>query len=220
VNPKIARSRLKAANMRHESMPARVTLVAKGRKVAIRPILPEYHVAGFGILESVIDSGARFFCGGEMYFRQLNELTVTVSTAKTITDEDWNAYLEGTLAITNGFGLAANVSLLCCVQAYPNARQRQVASDFMNRHYMRDMERVAVITESVIVRGAMTAFSWIMPKVSVRAFDSKETRDAFRWLREVGTFDEALALESWHEAKLKLSIRSRSLYPSARPGSR
>jgi hypothetical protein len=161
----------------------------------------------------VIDSGARFFCGGEMYFRQMRELTVTVSTAKTITDEAWTAYLEGTLAIAKGFGLAANVSLLCCVHAYPNARQRQMASDFMIRHYIRNMDRVAVVTESLFVRGAMTAFGWIMPRVRVRAFDTNETRDAFRWLREGGTFDEAVALESWHEAKVKLSIRSSSLHP-------
>jgi hypothetical protein len=152
-----------------------------------------------------------------MYFRQLTELSVTVSSARTISDEDWNAYLEGTLAIAKGFGLAANVSLLCCVRAYPNARQRQMASDFMNRHYIREMERVAVITESVVVRGAMTAFSWIMPKVRVRAFDTTETRDAFRWLREIGTFDEPRALEAWHEAKLKLAIRTSSLFPAS-PG--
>ena len=171
----------------------------------------------FGILGAVIDSGAQFFCGGEMYYRQLNELSVTVSTVKTISDEDWNGYLEGTLAIAKRSGLAANVSLLCCVNAYPNARQRQMASDFMNRHYLREMERIAVITESVVVRGAMTAFSWIMPKVRVRAFDSTETRDAFRWLREIGTFDEARAVEAWQEAKLKLAIRTNSLFPSA-PG--
>jgi hypothetical protein len=175
----------------------------------------------FGILDAVIDSGARYFCGGEMYFRQMKELTVTVSTARTISDDDWAAYLEGTLAIAKGFGLAANVSLLCCVHAYPNAHQRQVASDFMKRHYLREMERVGVVTESMIVRGAMTAFSWIMPKVRVRAFDSNEIRDAFIWLREVGSFDEALALESWQEAKLKLSIRTSSLHPKAAgPGTR
>ena len=93
-----------------------------------------------------------------------------------------------------------------------------MASDFMNRHYIREMERVAVITESVVVRGAMTAFSWIMPKVGVRAFDTTETRAAFRWLREVGAFEEARALEAWHEAKMKLSIRTSSLFPAS-PGS-
>ena len=154
-----------------------------------------------------------------MYFRQMNELTVTVSVAKVITDEDWTAYLDGTLAIAKGFGLAANVSVICCMNAFPNARQRQMASDFMKRHYLREMDRVAVITESVVIRGAMTAFSWIMPKVRVRAFDTNEVRDALRWLREVGSFDESLAVESWHEAKMKLAIRASSLFPTARPRS-
>ena len=174
----------------------------------------------FGIIGSVIDSGARFFCGGEMYFRQMKELTVTISTAKKITDEDWTAYLEGTLAIAKGFGLAANVSLMCCMNAFPNAHQRQMASDFMKRHYLREMERVAVITESMVIRGAMTAFGWIMPKVRVRAFDTNEVRDGLRWLREVGSFEEALAVESWHEAKMKLAIRSSSLFPAAPSGTR
>jgi hypothetical protein len=169
----------------------------------------------FGILDMVIDSGAQFFCGGEMYFRQLNELSITVSTAKEISDEDWLAYLEGTLVIAKGFGLAACVSLICCINAYPNARQRQVASDFMKKHYLREMNRVAVITESLVVRGAMTAFSWIMPKISVRAFEMGSTRDAFQWLRESGKFDPPLALEAWHEAKMKLSIRTSSMFPAS-----
>jgi hypothetical protein len=172
----------------------------------------------FGILGSVIDSGAQSFCKGEMYYRQLNELTVTVSTAKSITDEDWVGYLEGSLALTKRLGLAANVALIYCMHAFPNARQRQMATDFMARHYMRPMERLAVITESVIVRGAMTAFSWVMPKLGLRAFDPSDSREAFKWLHEVGHFEENLAIEAWHEAKIKLAVRSSSMFPSIRPG--
>ena len=155
-----------------------------------------------------------------MYFRQLGELTLTVSIAKSITDEDWTSYLEGTLAIAKGFGLAANVSLICCVNAFPSARQRQMASDFMVKHYLREMERIAVITESVVIRGAMTAFSWIMPKVRVRAFESDAARDAVSWLHEAGRFDETQALAAWHEAKMKLHIRSSSMFPGAPPAVR
>ncbi|MET0591590.1 MAG: STAS/SEC14 domain-containing protein [Polyangiaceae bacterium] len=166
----------------------------------------------------MIDSGAQFYCGGEMYFRQLNELSITVSTAKEISDEDWAAYLEGTLAIAKGFGLAANVSLLCCTHAFPNARQRQTAADFMKKHYIREMDRVAVITDSVVIRGAMTAFGWIMPKIDVRAFDMGSCRDALTWLRQVGKFDVEAALSGWHEAKMKFSIRTSSMFPvSMRP---
>ena len=161
----------------------------------------------------MIDSGAQFFCGGELYFRQLDELTITVSIAKKIADEDWTAYLEGTLALTRKVGLAANVSLICCVHAYPNARQRQVASDFMIKNYMREMERVAVITESTIVRGAMIAFSWIMPKLRVSAFGSDEPERAFEWLQQAGKFDALKAMSAWNEARAKLNIGRASLRP-------
>jgi len=148
-----------------------------------------------------------------MYYRQLGELTLTVSRAKKIADEDWAQYLEGSLAITKKFRVAANVSLLCCVNAYPNARQRQVASDFMERNYLREMDRIAVITESTVIRGAMLAFSWIMPQVRVSAFGSTDAEGAFRWLREVGTFNEAQALGAWIEAQGKLGISPNSLRP-------
>jgi hypothetical protein len=171
--------------------------------------------SSFGILVGVIDSGAQFFCGGELYFRQLNDLTLTVSIAKNITDEDWSAYLDDSLAIARGFSLAAKVSLVCFINAFPSARQRQVASDLMIKHYIPEPERLALITESVAVRGAMTAFSWLMPKVRVQAFANNDSREAISWLRESGSFDEPKALAAWQEAKMKLSIRSTSLFPVA-----
>jgi hypothetical protein len=163
----------------------------------------------------VIDSGAQFFCGGDLYFRQLHDLTLTVSVAKNITDEDWLSYLEGSLAIGKGFGMAAKVGLVCFVHAYPSARQRQVASDLTIKHYIPELERIAVITESLAIRGAMTAFSWVMQKVRVQAFANNDSREAISWLREAGGFDEPKALAAWQEAKMKLSIRSTSLFPAA-----
>ena len=156
-----------------------------------------------------------------MYFRQLGELTLTVTVGKSITDENWSSYLEGSLAIAEGFGVPAKSSFLCCVNAFPSARQRQLACDFLTHHKVHEPSRLAVVTESLIIRGAMTAFSWTMPKVGVKAFANNGVRDAVGWLREVGNFDEAQALAAWHEAKMKLSIRSTSLFPPAsRSGSR
>jgi hypothetical protein len=171
--------------------------------------------SSFGILGTVVDSGAQFFCSGEIYFRQLNELTLTVSVAKNLTDEEWMGYLEGSLAIAKGLGLAAKVGLVCFVNAFPTARQRQVAADLMVQHYIPELSRLAVITESVAIRGAMTAFGWLMPKVRAQAFANNDSREAISWLREAGGFDEPKALAAWQEAKMKLSIRSTSLFPAA-----
>jgi SpoIIAA-like len=154
----------------------------------------------------MVDSGARWFCDGKMYFRQLDQLTINIATTRSIDDKDWVAFLEDTLAISRTLGVAAKVTMVCCVYAYPNARQRMAASDFLTRHRLEKMGRVAVVTDSTLMRGAMTAFGWIMPKINISAFRSAEVSGAFQWLHEVGTFDQAQALLAWQDAQTKLGM--------------
>jgi hypothetical protein len=154
----------------------------------------------------MVDSGARWFCDGRMYFRQLDQLTINVSTARTIDDKDWVTFLEETLVVSRRIGVSTKVSMICCVYAYPNARQRMAASEFLVRHRLDKMERVAVMTDNTLVRGAMTAFSWITPKVRLSAFRSADAPAAFKWLRETGSFDEAQALVAWNEAQTQLGM--------------
>lgn len=141
-----------------------------------------------------------------MYFRQLDQLTINISTAKTIDDKDWLAFLEDTLALSRKLGVPATVSLLCCVHTYPNARQRKLASDFLERHRLDRIGRVAVVTDNALVRGAVTAFSWLRPKLQLNEFRSAAAADAFQWLREGGTFDEAQAIAAWNDARTSLGI--------------
>jgi hypothetical protein len=152
------------------------------------------------------DSGARWFCDRKMYFRQLDQLTINVSTARNIEHDDWLAFLEETLAISRNLRVSTKVSLICCAYSFPNARQRMAASEFLVRHRLEKMGRLAVVTDSTMVHGAMTAFSWIMPKVRVSAFRSTDAAGAFHWLREVGSFDEAKAMAAWHEAQTMLGM--------------
>ena len=160
------------------------------------------------VASSMVDSGDRWFCGRKMYFRQLDELTINVSTARSIDDDDWLTFLEDTLAISRGLRVSTKVSLICCVCAYPNARQRMVASEFLVRHRLEKIGRVAAVTDSIMVRGAVTAFSWIMPKLRVSAFRSADAGAAIHWLHEAGAFDESQALLAWHDAQTKLGMRS------------
>jgi hypothetical protein len=154
----------------------------------------------------MVDSGARWFCDGKMYFRQLDQLTINVSTVRLIDDNDWLTFLEDTLAISKHIGVLTKVSLICCVYAYPNARQRMAASNFLVRHRLEKMERLAVLTDSTLMRGAMTAFNWIMPKVRTTAFRTAQTAAAFQWLHETGSFDQAQALLAWSDAQTKLGM--------------
>lgn len=143
-----------------------------------------------------------------MYFRQLDQLTINLSTARNIDDDDWLSFLEETLAISRNLHIATKVSLFCCVYAYPNARQRMAASEFLVRNRLEKMGRIAVVTDNTMVLGAMTAFSWIMPKLPISAFGSADAAAAFHWLHELGAFDESRAMLAWHEAQTKLGLPS------------
>jgi hypothetical protein len=162
--------------------------------------------AAAGEVPPMVDSGARWFCDRKMYFRQIDQLTINVSTARNIEYDDWLAFLEDTLSISRNLRISTKVSLICCVYAFPNARQRMAASEFLVRNRLERMGRLAIVTDSTMVRGAITAFSWITPKVSVNAFRSADAAGAFHWLHEVGSFDEARAMSAWHEAQSQLGM--------------
>jgi hypothetical protein len=150
-----------------------------------------------------------------MYFRQLDALTITVSTARDFDDGEWFAFLEDTLAIARDLRVTTKVSMVCSVYAHPNARQRKAMSDFFARHRIEKLERIALVTDNVLIRGAMIAFGWIVPKVRVNAFRSADAATGFQWLREATPFDEAKAMLAWQEARTALGLRPGM---SIRPG--
>lgn len=133
---------------------------------------------------------------------------MNLSVARKITDEGWRDYLNGTLLLAQNLGHAPSLSMMSCLHAYPNAVQRQMASDFIVGNNVRPIGRVAVLTDSAILRGAMTAFGWLMPKMHVRAFRADDSASALQWLREAGAFDESQAMATWNDAHAKLAAKT------------
>ncbi|HMI83737.1 MAG TPA: hypothetical protein VK550_06550 [Polyangiaceae bacterium] len=141
-----------------------------------------------------------------MYFRQLGALTITVCTARDFDDAEWFAFLEDTLAIARELRVTTRVSMVCSVYAHPNAQQRKKMSDFFARQRLEKLERIALVTDNVLVRGALTAFGWIVPKVRVNAFRSADAASGFHWLHEAAPFDESEAMLAWQDARRALGI--------------
>ena len=157
----------------------------------------------------MIDSGPKLFLNGGYYYRHLGQLSLNLSVAKTITDAGWHEYLEGTFALSREFHEAPKVSLVAFIHAHPNAGQRRATAEFVSRNEIPPIERIAVLTDSQLLRGAMVAFSWVMPKSNLRAFKGSEYGTALAWLREVATFDEARAKAAWVEACAQLKVTPR-----------
>jgi hypothetical protein len=149
-----------------------------------------------------------------MYFRQLDALTITVSTARDFNDAEWFAFLEDTLAIARELRVTTKVSMVCSVYSHPNARQRQAMSEFFARHRLEKLERIALVTDNVLVRGALIAFGWIVPKVRVNAFRSADAASGLHWLHEASAFNESEAMLAWQDALTTLGIRGMRILPT------
>jgi hypothetical protein len=159
--------------------------------------------------EAMMDSGAQLFMGDAMYYRQVDEVTISVCVAKKISDEAWSAYLDGAYATAQKLRRPPVTGIIYCLEAFPNARQRQLSNDFIAKYYERRFRRVAIITDSAVIRSAMTAMRWVIPSLTMRAFLPAHIAAGITWLREVATFDVPGALGAWSDAMTQLSIRPR-----------
>jgi hypothetical protein len=142
---------------------------------------------------------------GEHYYRQLDDLALNLCIASKIANEDWHEYLEEVLSIARELGHTPVVGIVAFRDdAYPNAVQRRLSADFLERENVPPMRRIAMLTDSAALRGAMTAFTWVMARANMRAFASSEVQPALDWLAEVATFDRGHARAIWKQAERRL----------------
>lgn len=154
----------------------------------------------------VADSGGELFLGGNCYFRQIDSIGISVCIARKITDEEWQQYLLGGLRIAQALGAPPRVSLACFEGDIPDARQRRMLVEHLAEHRLPAMERAAMITDSALVRGALTAFGWLVPKTTLRAFRPVDLGAALDWLSQGAQFDRDLAAEAWREGRRLLGV--------------
>jgi hypothetical protein len=120
---------------------------------------------------------------GKLHFTALEDLAITV-VADDIDDDEWEAMLQWvTSTCPNRPG-----NLAYQVRGSISTKQRQRAHD-VGKGY--PLERVALLTDSALVRGTLTATSWLRMQTKYRAFRTGELDPALDWLREVIAFDRA-----------------------------
>lgn len=90
------------------------------------------------------------------------------------TEEDWESYVAITRKVLDEYG---SVKLLVySLGGGPNSVQRSKANDVFKER----PQHVAVMLNSAILRGVVTALSWFNPKV--RAFNLEQLEEACRYL--------------------------------------
>lgn len=154
------------------------------------------------------DTGPQSFLGGNMYYRQLDDLAISICIARRITDAQWLEFLEGTLRLAVQIGRMPKVIMATFAHTYPDAKQRRQTRDFLGSQHVKPADRVGLVSDNPLVRGAIVAFSWVVPDANVLAFGSRDAPACIAWLHEVGIFDEKRAALAWSEGRTALNMPS------------
>jgi hypothetical protein len=114
-----------------------------------------------------------------MGFRVVGNVHLIVVGEKNPTVADWNAYVHAVqIEERNGLNITAQMrTLVFSDGGGPNAAQRKLAADVLNGR----STPVAIVTNSAIMRGVMTALRWFNPQAS--AFAPSELSDAMAFLQ-------------------------------------
>lgn len=149
----------------------------------------------------MLDTGVHLFFDGGCYYRQIDALAMSLCVAKELSDEGWDDYVMSGYQLTKKFGMPPKVSMAMFTEGFPSAYQRGRLASHLKKHGVPPLVRVAVLTDSALIRGAMTAFGWIMPRTSMRAFEVEDVSGCLQWLHDGGVFDHAKAMAAWAEGR-------------------
>jgi hypothetical protein len=149
----------------------------------------------------VSDTGPHFYLNGEHYYRQIDELSMNICVAKNIVDEEWTDLLESSLRLGRLLGQKPKVILSSFAHAYPNVSQRRQTTAFLEQNDVPKIARLGVVSDNPLLRGAIVAFSWVVPQATMRSFGSRDVAVCLRWLQQSGTFDLPRAMTAWHEGR-------------------
>jgi hypothetical protein len=154
----------------------------------------------------VLDTGIHMFFNGACYYRQIDALAMSLCVAKELSDEGWDEYVAAGYHITKKYGMPPKVSMAMFTDGFPSALQRGRLAGHLKTHGVPPLVRVAVLTDNALIRGAMTAFGWIMPRTTLRAFEVLDVPNCLKWLHDGGEFDQKRAIAAWAEARRMVGL--------------
>lgn len=117
---------------------------------------------------------------------RVGPLSVNVNVARAISDDHLREYVKATIGAARGNW--ARVSLAYFAHDIPSARQRQIIIDAMDQQGVPHSERVALLTDSALMRGALTAYSWLTAS-DTGPFSVADRQKALVWLAQKAPFD-------------------------------
>ena len=118
---------------------------------------------------------------GKCAFAYIDDVSVSVTNNPEWTDEEVVAYLDEITEL--GQHVSASAAISDFRGAMFGARERRVLVDWMEREKISAQQRTCLITDSALLRGAVTAYAW-MTGTEGRAFSRADKTRACAWTTE------------------------------------
>jgi|HubBroStandDraft_4_1064222.scaffolds.fasta_scaffold633185_1 hypothetical protein len=139
---------------------------------------------------------------------RVGNLWIMATGSHPIADEAWRPYLEHMAASVAKHGPLHGI-LTWAPKHGPSTKQRKMLTgEFADAIQLSARRRMAVVSDSTIVRGTLTAINWVARK-KLLAFAPGEVDLAFDWLAEDAEFDRAAAEQALAQASAALEPPTR-----------
>jgi len=145
-----------------------------------------------------------------MYSCVIDDLTVNVNGPEPFVDADWEAYALWTESLIKR-GVPVKGALTFSPFQSPNAAQRDRLRRSL-QHGVQGSPRVAVLSDSAMVRGAMTALSWFVKSVHAKGFRPMESDEAMKWLAQYLKFDAAEVRDALKKGTTAVGFTAQDAY--------
>lgn len=127
------------------------------------------------------------------YLSRMGPFGLIVWTTRPVSDGEFVEHCEAAIQMKTLHGPAL-VFLNYALDFAASTKQRSILKTYEERMGLGQLERLAIISESIFVRGVFAALSWFISGLrSTKMFPATEINQAFAWLNELHAFDEMLA---------------------------
>ncbi|MEZ5435077.1 MAG: hypothetical protein R3E67_00110 [Pseudomonadales bacterium] len=96
---------------------------------------------------------------GKACFAQLHDVTLIVSDVPKWTNELVLEYLNGMTKIGGGVSVPASVAVFLGESF--DAGQRKLSTEWIEENGFQPAKRITMISDSLLIRGSLTAYSWL-----------------------------------------------------------
>jgi hypothetical protein len=123
-----------------------------------------------------------------LHWGREGSLFIVACALPTWSDEAWKQTLAGSLDLERHLGGPATRVLSYFPDGTPSAAQRRMSVEATQKSRLAD--RVALLSDSALTRGAFTAIQWMLGQQTLhKAFTPRDVRPAIAWLAEGDAFD-------------------------------